>query len=103
MTPPLRALDAAPATATTERETIIPLLEEQLSVDKRVVETVRVRVSRVTHKHEQIVDELLHHEKVEVERVPVAQVAEVAAASHQRPSLRPAITPSRQLPPARRA
>jgi len=74
MTPPLQnsgALDAAPATATIERETIIPLLEEELSVDKRVVETARVSVSRVTHSHKQLVDELLHHETVEVERLPV--------------------------------
>jgi stress response protein YsnF len=34
-----------------------------------VVETGRVKVSRITHHHEQNVDELLHHEKVEVERV----------------------------------
>ena len=81
--PPLGALDAAPATATTERETIIPLFEEQLSVDKRVVETARVKVSRVTHKHDQIVDELLHHEKVEVERVPVDRPIEAMPSIRQ--------------------
>jgi uncharacterized protein (TIGR02271 family) len=59
------------STSNANGETIIPLLEEELSVAKRVVETARVRVSRVTHSHEQLVDELLQHEKVEVERVPV--------------------------------
>jgi uncharacterized protein (TIGR02271 family) len=86
MTPPLDhtgALDAAPATATNEQETVIPLLEEELSVDKRVVETGRVRVARVTHSHEQIVDELLHHEKVEVERVPVDRPIEVMPSIRQ--------------------
>jgi uncharacterized protein (TIGR02271 family) len=86
MTPPLTplgALDAAPKTATTERETVIPLLEEQLSVDKRVVETARVKVSRVTHEHEQLVDELLRHEKVEVERIPVDRPIEVMPSIRQ--------------------
>jgi stress response protein YsnF len=53
------------------RETVIPLFEEELSVSKRVVPTSRVQVSRVTHSHEQLVDELLSREQVEVERVPI--------------------------------
>jgi uncharacterized protein (TIGR02271 family) len=72
MNPSLDKLGAVDTTAAhSERETVIPLLVEELSVAKRVVETARVRVSRVTHDHQQLVDELLNHEKVEVERVPV--------------------------------
>ena len=72
MNPSLDKLGAADTTAANaERETVIPLLEEQFSVAKRVVETARVRVSRVTHDHQQMVDELLNHEKVEVEHVPI--------------------------------
>ena len=63
------AVEVSPADA--GRETVIPVFEENLSVSKRVVETARVRVSRVTHDYQQVVDELLQHEKVEVERVPV--------------------------------
>jgi uncharacterized protein (TIGR02271 family) len=81
--PPLGALDAAPATAIIERETVIPLFEEELSVDKRVVETARVKVSRVTHNHQQLVDELLHHEKVEVERVPMDRPIEAMPSIRQ--------------------
>ena len=55
------------------RETVIPLFEEELSVSKRVVPTSRVQVSRVTHSHEQLVDELLSREQVEVERVPIGK------------------------------
>ena len=74
MNPPLDHLDASSvATPTANGETVIPLLEEELSVAKRVVETARVRVSRITHDHEQIVEEMLQHEKVEVERVPVGR------------------------------
>lgn len=53
------------------RETVIPLFEERLAVSKQVVPTGRVQVSRVTHSHEQLVDELLNHEHVEIERIAV--------------------------------
>jgi stress response protein YsnF len=53
------------------RETVIPLFEEELSVSRRVVPTSRVQVSRVTHTHEHLVDELLERERVEVERVAI--------------------------------
>ena len=53
------------------RETVIPLFEEELSVSRRVVPISRVQVSRVTHSHEHLVDELLERERVEVERVAI--------------------------------
>ena len=53
------------------RETVIPLFEEAVSVSRRVVPTSRVQVSRVTHSHEHLVDELLEREQVEVERVAI--------------------------------
>jgi uncharacterized protein (TIGR02271 family) len=52
-------------------ETVIPLFQEELSVSRQVVATGKVQVSRVTHSHEQLVDELLEREHVEVERVPI--------------------------------
>jgi stress response protein YsnF len=58
-------------TADHSRETVIPLFEEELSVSRRVVPTSRVQVSRVTHTHEHLVDELLERERVEVERVAI--------------------------------
>src|SRR3984885_12860657 len=59
------------STADQSRETVIPLFQEELAVSKRVVPTSRVQVSRVTHSHEQLVDELLEREQVEVERVAI--------------------------------
>ncbi len=53
------------------RETVIPLFEEEVSVSRRVVPTSRVQISRVTHSHEHLVDELLERERVEVERVAI--------------------------------
>jgi uncharacterized protein (TIGR02271 family) len=52
-------------------ETVIPLFQEELSVSRQVVATGKVQVSRVTHSHEQLVDELLEREHVEVERIPI--------------------------------
>ena len=63
-------------TSSVDRETVIPIFEEELSVAKRVVETAHVQVSRITHRHEKMVDELLQHEKVEVERIPIDRAIE---------------------------
>ena len=54
-------------------ETVIPLLAEEVAVAKQVVETGRVQVARVTHEHEQLIDELLARETAEVERVRIGQ------------------------------
>jgi len=54
-------------------ETVIPLLAEEVAVAKQVVETGRVQVSRVTHEREQLIDELLAHETVEIDRTPIGR------------------------------
>jgi uncharacterized protein (TIGR02271 family) len=54
-----------------DRETVIPLFEEEVAIAKRVVETGRVQISRVTHSREQIVDEMLERERVDVQRVAI--------------------------------
>jgi uncharacterized protein (TIGR02271 family) len=53
------------------RETVIPLLAEEVAVGKRRIETGRVRIERITHAREQLVDEALARETVEIERVPI--------------------------------
>ena len=52
-------------------ETVLPLAEETVSVERRVVETGRVRVSLRTETEAREVSETLHSESVEVEHVPV--------------------------------
>jgi uncharacterized protein (TIGR02271 family) len=54
-------------------ETVIPLLAEEVTVSKQVVETGRVQVARVTHEREQLIDELLAHETVEIDRLPIGR------------------------------
>jgi uncharacterized protein (TIGR02271 family) len=55
------------------REIVVPLLEEQLSVSKRVMAKSRVQISTVTRQYEELVDELLTREHVEIERTPIGR------------------------------
>lgn len=48
---------------------VIPVIEEQIIVDKRVVETGRVRISKRVSEREELVDQILRH--VVVNRQPV--------------------------------
>lgn len=59
------------APVSSEHQTVVPVFEEEISISKKVVETGRVQLSRVTQSHEQLVDELLHHEKVDIQRIPI--------------------------------
>ncbi|MFC7478022.1 DUF2382 domain-containing protein [Dankookia sp. GCM10030260] len=61
-----------------EAAQIIPLLEERLVVERREVETGRVRVHLTTTTEDAAVREVLREERVEVERVPIGR--EVATA-----------------------
>lgn len=50
---------------------VVPVVEEQLRVGKRVVETGRVRVTKTVSEHEEVVDQPLMREEYDVERVTV--------------------------------
>ncbi|MDT5269637.1 MAG: hypothetical protein QOH49_1823 [Acidobacteriota bacterium] len=50
---------------------VVPVMEEELRVGKRVVEPGRVRVTKTVHEREEVVDELLMREEYDVERVPI--------------------------------
>ena len=55
---------------------VVPVVAEQVSVDKRTVERGRVRVQKVVREDVQVVEQPLAHEEVAVERVPVNRVVE---------------------------
>lgn len=61
-----------------ETEQIIPVIAEELVIEKRVVERGRVRIRKLVEAHEEHVDEELLRESVDVERVPVNQIVETA-------------------------
>jgi uncharacterized protein (TIGR02271 family) len=52
---------------------VIPVIEEQIQVGKRVVETGRFRIAKTIREEEQTVDIPLLHEEFNVERVAVNQ------------------------------
>jgi len=55
---------------------VLPVMEETLTVDTRRVETGRVRIRKVVHAREELVDPPLLREDVSIERVPVNRIVE---------------------------
>jgi uncharacterized protein (TIGR02271 family) len=55
---------------------VVPVLAEELEVQKRRVETSKVRLTKVVHEREVQVDEPRWREEVEVTRVPMQRVVE---------------------------
>ena len=55
---------------------VVPVLVEDLEVQKRLVETGKVRITKVVHEHETIVDEPLWHDNVTITRVPMQRVVD---------------------------
>jgi uncharacterized protein (TIGR02271 family) len=68
-----RLHDQAPrsAMASTGEELVVPVVAEELVVDRRAVETGRVRVTKTVHEQSEEVETLLERDEVEMERIPV--------------------------------
>ena len=49
---------------------------EELDVQKHTVETGRLRITKVVHEHEELVDEPVLREEVLIERVPINRYVE---------------------------
>jgi uncharacterized protein (TIGR02271 family) len=76
---PLRVDELVPAPREEPAEIIyavVPVLAEELEVQKRRVETGKVRLTKVVHEREVQVDEPLWREEVEVTRVPIQRVVD---------------------------
>jgi uncharacterized protein (TIGR02271 family) len=57
---------------------VVPLIVEELEVEKHQVETGRVRISKVVHEREEIIDEPLLHEEISIARVPINRFVDEA-------------------------
>jgi uncharacterized protein (TIGR02271 family) len=57
---------------------VVPVIEEEVDVRKQQVETGKVRITKVVHEREVVVDEPLQSHEVEVERVPIERLVEKA-------------------------
>ena len=55
---------------------VVPVLVEELEVQKRPVKTGKVRITKVVHEHETIVDEPLLRDNVAITRVPMQRVVD---------------------------
>src|SRR5215467_11668288 len=64
-------------------QVVVPLHAEEVSVAKRRVVTGQVKVGTVTKESEQLVEELLEHEHVEIERIAVGKEVDKAPAVRQ--------------------
>jgi len=80
---PIRLADLTHQTASDidleDSPVVIPILEEELYVDKQAVETGRVRLQKRVHEEEETIDLPLLEETVEVERVPINRYVETPA------------------------
>lgn len=74
---------SAPAPAADQTRTVpgtgreeftVPVVAETARVEKRTVETGRVRIRKTVQEREEVVDEPLLREEVSVERIPVGRV-----------------------------
>lgn len=61
-----------------DRQIVVPLFEEELSLARRQIVTGRVQISIVTREREELVDELLERERVEIERAPIGKFVDRA-------------------------
>ena len=59
------------ASPSAEQDQVLALHAEEISIAKRTVPGDRVRVSKITHNLDHIVQETLKHQRVEVERIQV--------------------------------
>jgi uncharacterized protein (TIGR02271 family) len=71
VTPPRRDAEASADDAV-----VVPVVAEQLDVQKRLVEAGGVRIRKTISEREEIVDEPLMREEVQVKRVPVNRVVD---------------------------
>jgi len=71
-----RNASAAQAALPENTERVMPILAEEVEIEKRVRETGRVHVHKTVQQREEVVDEPLVQETVEIERVPINRIIE---------------------------
>ena len=80
MTKEQERLEAMNARTNENGEIVVPLIAEEISVDKRVVDTGGVRVHKTVREDVQTINEPIVREHIEVERVEVNKYVETAPA-----------------------
>lgn len=62
--------------------TVIPVVEEEAHLEKRLVERNRTRITKQVHTEEETIETPLRQERVQVERVPVERIIDSPLTSH---------------------
>src|SRR5215203_3726455 len=66
-----------PGTVTSEQGAlVVPVMEEQLKVGRKRVETGKVRITKVVNERRELIEEPVFGEDVEVKRVPINRVVD---------------------------
>jgi len=68
--------------AGTEQELVVPIVEEQVVVETRTVETGRIQVQKTVQERVEVVDQPLFEEEVQIERVSINRPITEAVAPH---------------------
>ena len=55
-------------------EVVMPVIQEELQIQKQPVETGRVRVTKRVHEREELVDVPIMREEVDIDRVPIGRL-----------------------------
>ena len=64
--------------AVTNQSLVIPVIEEKLKIEKKVIESGKVRISKKVREDEEVVDIPVLQEEVQVERIPVHRFVDTA-------------------------
>jgi len=71
------AAEPPPGTVTSEQGAlVVPVMEEQLKVGRKRVETGKVRITKVVNERRELIEEPVFGEDVEVKRVPIDRVVD---------------------------
>lgn len=65
-----------------ERLLVLPVIQEELTVERRQVETGRVKITKRVQEHQEEVDEPIITEQAEIERFPVNRPVDEPPAAH---------------------
>ena len=77
-------LEETPSDQSSKQDTLtIPIIAEQVVVDKQVIETGRIRIAKHVLEEEQTVNTPLIREEYNVERVPINQYVDAPPAVRQ--------------------
>ena len=63
-----------------EEPRVLPVIEERVVITRETVESGRVRLTKEVHEHDEVINLMLQHDELDVERVAVNQLLADGAA-----------------------